>query len=134
MDHATEIANLKARYCLASDMCTHDEPAAREIFATLFTDDFTGDYGMVEFANSAALGDFMAQAIGGGSEWMVHMLHSPLIQINGTEATGDWTVSATSKKRADGELQQILGRYSDKFRLTDKGWRISRITFNRQEL
>lgn len=134
MNHALEIANLKARYCAASDMCTHDEPAARVIFDTLFTDDFTGDYGMVQFANSAALADFMSQAIGGGSEWMYHMLHSPLIEINGTEATGDWVVSALSKKRDDGQIQQILGRYSDTFRLTESGWKISRITFNRQEL
>lgn len=134
MDHALEIANLKARYCAASDMCTHDDAGARALFDQLFADDFTGDYGMMQFANSSALVDFMSNAIGGGSDWMIHMLHSPLIVVNGSEAAGDWTISALSKKKGEDGVQHVVGRYSDAFRLTEKGWRISRICFVRQEL
>ena len=133
MDHAQDIANLKARYCAASDLSAENETAARVAFENIFADTFSSDYGMAQFADAQAMVDFMCKAIGGGSDWMIHMLHSPRIVVTGDTATGDWTVLVHSMRSGTGEKMEIIGRYSDEFVLTPDGWRISRINFVRQE-
>ncbi len=130
MTDALDLANLKARYCAAADMAATDQAAARALFAGIFTDDFVGDYGF-PLDGPQAIIDFMCTAIAGNSEWMVHMLHSPSIIINGDSATGDWTVMAHMKRREGGAIDVVLGRYSDEFRRTPGGWRIAKITFER---
>jgi hypothetical protein len=128
-DHALAIANLKARYCFAADTAAGDPDKARTLFADIFTEDFVGDYGFTSMHGPEAIVDFLCTAIAGNSEWMIHMLHSPRIEVSGDHATGDWTVLAHSRRRASGEIMVVLGRYSDVFRLTPDGWRIAGITF-----
>lgn len=128
-DHALSIANLKARYCLAADTAAGDPDSARALFADIFTDDFVGDYGFEPVHGPQATVDFLCTAIAGNSEWMIHMLHSPRIEVTGKKATGDWTVLAHSRRRESGEIMVVVGRYSDIFRLTPHGWRIASITF-----
>tara|TARA_R110001599_G_scaffold26856_2_gene94621 strand:- start:60160 stop:60564 length:405 start_codon:yes stop_codon:yes gene_type:complete len=130
---ALEIANLKARYCLAADTSTSDQAGAREMFGALFTEDFVGDYGFGMLEGPKAIADFMVTAIGGGSEWMIHALGSPIIEIDGDSATGDWTIQVESRRREGAGLMTVVGRYSDIFRNTDKGWRIANIKFTRFE-
>ena len=78
-----------------------------------------------------ALGGFLCTAIAGNSEWVLHMIHTPLIEVAGETATGDWTVMAHLKRREGGRVDVVMGRYSDEFRRTPEGWRISRVTFTR---
>jgi hypothetical protein len=127
--HALAIANLKALYCRAADVAAGDPDAARSLFADLFTPDCTCDYGYGPVLGPAAVIDFLCTAIAGNSEWMIHMLHSPRIEIDGDRATGEWTLMAQARRRAGGELSVVFGRYSDSFRLTPDGWRIARIDF-----
>jgi hypothetical protein len=128
-DDALAIGNLKAEYCRAADQAARDPRAARLIFASIFTPDFVGDYGYGPVRGPAAAADFLCDAIAGGSEWMIHMLHSPRIAIEGDDATGEWTVMAHSCRRESGEIAVVLGRYSDSFRRTAECWRIARIGF-----
>ena len=74
----------------------------------------------------------MGTAVGGGSEWMIHMLGSPRIEVSGDTASGDWTVAVHSKTRG-GEAMQVVGRYADRFTRTADGWRISHIKFDRYQ-
>ncbi len=134
MSHdALEIANLKARYCLAADTSTSDQVLALKMFGDLFTDDFVGDYGFGTLEGPKAIAEFMIQAIGGGSEWMIHALGSPFIEVDGDDATGDWTIQVESRRREGAGLMTVVGRYSDSFRRTPDGWRIARIKFDRFE-
>ena len=130
---ALEIANLKARYCLAADAACGDPERALAMFDNLFTDDFTGDYGFKVMRGKDEMAAFMIQAIGGGSEWMVHALGSPLIVVDGDASTGDWTISVNSRRRDGAGLMQVTCRYSDSFRRTANGWRIATIRFERYE-
>ncbi|MFN4135095.1 MAG: nuclear transport factor 2 family protein [Novosphingobium meiothermophilum] len=132
MTDALEIANLKARYCAASDLSSTDPDAAMAMLPGFFVPDATADYGFVQFDSPDKLAAFMVNAIGGGSEWMIHMLGSPRIEISGDEATGDWTIAVHSKRR-DGEKMVVVGRYADRFRRTADGWRISHVGFTRHE-
>ncbi len=131
MTDALEIANLKARYCAAVDMAPADQAQARAALASVFTDDFIGDYGFGTMDGPKAIIDFMCSAVAANSEWMIHMLHSPSINVTGDTATGDWTVMAHMKRREGGAVDLVLGRYTDEFRRTVDGWRIAKITFGR---
>jgi ketosteroid isomerase-like protein len=129
---ALAIANLKATYCCAADTSCSDEAAARAMFDGMLVDDFIGDYGFKVMHGAQEIVDFMIQAIGGGSAWMIHALGSPVIKVDGEYATGDWTIAVTARRK-DGEVMVINGRYSDTFRRTDGGWQIASITFVRFE-
>jgi hypothetical protein len=130
-DDAVEIANVKSRYCAASDLCPTDVVAALAGFRTAFTDDVVGDYGFRTFHGFDELTGFMTTAVAGNSEWMAHMLHTPRIIVDGDTATGDWTVMAHMKRREGGAIDTVLGRYSDDLRRTPNGWRIAKVTFTR---
>lgn len=132
MNDALEIANLKARYCAAGDSAPHDPEGAIAALLPCFVPDATADYGFIQFDTPDKLAEFMATAVGGGSQWMIHMLGSPRIEVSGDEATGDWTVAVHSRRR-DGETMLIVGRYADRFRRTAEGWRISHVGFTRYE-
>ena len=133
MNDALEIANLKARYCLAADAACRDHAQALALFDGLFTADFTGDYGFKIMNGQAEIATFMIQAIGGGSEWMLHCLGSPLIVVTGDSASGDWTIQVESRRKAGAGLMSVAGRYSDTFRRTPDGWRVASIRFERYE-
>ncbi|MCI4592346.1 nuclear transport factor 2 family protein [Sphingobium sp. BYY-5] len=132
-EQALAIANLKARYCAAADRVAQDSAEARNLFADIFTADFIGDYGMGLLEGGQAITDFLCTAIAGNSLWVLHMLHSPQIEIDGDQAAGDWTVLVKLKRRENGVIDTVLGRYSDQFRLTPQGWRIARVRFDRLE-
>lgn len=132
MSDALEIANLKARYCAAGDSAPHDPEGSASALRACFVADATADYGFIQFENPEALINFMGTAVGGGSEWMIHMLGSPRIEVSGDAATGDWTVAVHSKTRI-GEAMQVVGRYADRFTRTADGWRISHIKFDRYQ-
>ena len=132
MNDALEIANLKARYCAAGDSAPHDLEGSAVGLAACFVPDATADYGFIQFDNPEKLIEFMGSAVGGGSQWMIHMLGSPNIEVDGDTATGDWTIAVHSKTRA-GEQMLIVGRYADRFVRTADGWRISHIKFSRYE-
>jgi ketosteroid isomerase-like protein len=128
-DDALSIANLKAHYCATADLAATDQNKARAQFADIFTDDFIGDYDMGEpMIGPQAITDFLCAAIVGGSEWMIHMLSSPRIVVEGDTATGNWAVLVHARRR-DGEMMEVIGRYSDVFRRTADGWRIAKVGF-----
>lgn len=130
---ALAIANLKAAYCRAADMAPQDPDAALSMFSGLFTEDFVGDYGFKTMHGEREIAEFMIEAVGGGSEWMIHALGSPSIRVDGDTARGDWTITVDSRRRDGGGLMRIVGRYSDAFRKCADGWRIASIAFERND-
>lgn len=125
------IQNLKALYCATADRAAGDPEGALAAFGSIFLPDVEADYGYDPMLGADALGDFLCRAIAGNSEWVLHMIHSPMIEIDGETATGDWTVMAHLKRREGGQVDVVMGRYSDAFRRTPEGWRISRVAFTR---
>lgn len=131
MNDALEIANVKARYCAASDRVPTDAAGALAGFRAVFTDDIVGDYGFRVFEGFDALTGFMTTVVAGSSEWMLHMVHTPLIVVSGDRATGDWTVMSNMKRTGTGQVDTVIGRYSDAFRRTASGWKMCRLRFER---
>ena len=132
MNDALEIANLKARYCAAGDCAPHDPAGSASGLRACFVADATADFGFIQFENPEKLIAVLGTAVGGGSEWMIHMLGSPNIVVADDAATGEWTIAVHSKTRA-GEAMQVVGRYADRFVRTAEGWRISHIKFDRYQ-
>jgi hypothetical protein len=131
VEDTLEIANVKARYCAASDKSPTDAEAALAGFREVFTQDVIGDYGFRIFNGFDELTGFMCTAVAGNSEWMVHMLHTPHIEVEGDRAKGSWTVSSQMKRHEGGNIDTVLGRYSDEFIRTSDGWKICRVGFER---
>jgi ketosteroid isomerase-like protein len=127
-EDALAIANLKAHYCATADRSAHDPEGACTEFARIFTDDVIADYGSGPLHGIPAVSAFLSTAIAGESEWMIHMLHSPRIDVSGDRATGDWTVMIHSKRR-DGTRMEVVGRYADEYRRTEMGWRLAKVDF-----
>lgn len=129
-DDALAIANLQAAYCAAADRAAEDALHARAALLSLLLPDAMADYGAGPLAGAEAIADFLCTAIAGNSAWMLHMLHSPQIEIAGDAAQGRWTVMVHACRRG-GALDQIIGRYETRFARTDSGWRIAQIRFAR---
>jgi hypothetical protein len=130
-DHVHAIQNLKACYCAIADSAASDPEGALAAFGSIFLPDIVADYGFEPMLGADALGAFLCTAIAGNSEWVLHMIHTPMIEVAGETATGDWTVMAHLKRREGGQVDVVMGRYSDEFRLTPEGWRIARVAFTR---
>ncbi|MEO6248231.1 MAG: nuclear transport factor 2 family protein [Sphingomicrobium sp.] len=130
-DHVHAIQNLKAQYCQTIDRAAGDADGVRDAFVALFLTDVAADYGHGTMVGAAQLSDFLCSAIAQSSEWAMHMIHTPLINVEGDRATGQWTVMTHLKRRETGQVDVVLGRYVDGFRLTAEGWRIASVTFSR---
>ncbi len=128
-DAAIAIANLQAQYCKTADGCAQDPDAGRAAFATIFTQNVVADYGHGPLVGAMAIAEFLCTAIAAHSLWMIHLLGSPSITLDGDHASGEWAVTVHSKRRESGEVMLVIGRYSNEFRLTPHGWRISKLTF-----
>lgn len=133
MDDFDAIQNVKARYCAAADTIPDDVAAARQELAGLFTDDVTADYGMDPIRGPAALIEFLTTAIAAGSDWMIHMIGSPRIDVTGDSATGNWALAVHSRRKATGERDIYVGRYADTFRKVAGVWKIASVRFIRCE-
>ena len=133
MDDSDAIQNVKARYCAAADAIPDDVEAARAQFAGLFTPDVTADYGIDPIVGPDALVEFLTTAIAAGSDWMIHMIGSPLIEVDGDRATGSWALAVHSRRKATGERDLYVGRYADAFRKVGGEWKIASVAFIRRE-
>ncbi|MET0251068.1 MAG: nuclear transport factor 2 family protein [Novosphingobium sp.] len=128
-EQALAIANTKARYCAAADKAASDPDAARAVFRTLLAVDVVTDYGFGKLDGIEAAAEFMCTTIPGNSAWMLHMLSTPLIEVDGAEAVAEWAVLVHAKRRGDGRIEVVQGRYLDRFRRTPEGWRIASVRF-----
>ena len=99
----------------------------------LFTEDVRADYGIAALHGGDAVAAFLADTIAAGSAWMVHNIHSPLIEVDGDSATGNWTVNVRTKRTGIGAVDLIFGRYADRFRRVEGAWKIAAIAFDRYE-
>ena len=131
-DDVVAIQNTKALYCTTVDRITDDKAGVAEDFGRIFLPDVVAEYGAGPVPGADAVTDFLSNALVANSLWRIHMLHTPLIKINGDTATGDWTVMVYLQRPGDSQMEMVLGRYSDTFRRTADGWRIARVRFVQQ--
>jgi ketosteroid isomerase-like protein len=115
------IAELRHEYCYRADDRDWDG------FAALFTEDAHLDFGPVgTFDGRASVRRFAEEIVGSEHPFLVHMLHNPVIDVDGDTATGQWYVEVPCTF-ADGSAGWIQGRYDDTYRRVDGEWRFAEV-------
>jgi ketosteroid isomerase-like protein len=86
----------------------------------------TGAFGRAE--GRVAIREMLENLFSEGLLFTRHMVHMPLIEIVGDEATGKWYLDCPSIV-GDGEAAWIQGTYKHTFRRVNSNWKISKFTF-----
>ncbi len=121
------IKRLKARYCELCDAGLTD-PANRDELVGHFTVDATVDFGMGEgssFEGKEGLELFFGTVVPSGVSFCMHMLHNPIIEVDGDCATGRWYFEAPTTNAVTGKAQWMAGRYLEEYARVDGVWKFS---------
>ncbi|MDL9938383.1 nuclear transport factor 2 family protein [Gordonia sp. ABSL1-1] len=124
-DDVSAIKNLKYRYLRALD--TKDWDA----FAQTLTPDVTGNYGAdLDFGNRDDLVGYMRANVG-AAVITEHRVAHPEIEVTGDTATGRWYLQDRVIVAEFSFMLVGAAFYSDGYRRTDDGWRISATGYDR---
>lgn len=114
------IRELRANYCY------HVDDGNAEAFASLFTQDGVLDFGSAgTYAGREELREFVDSVVPEYYSFIVHMLHNPVIEVDGDAATGRWYFEAPCTSQ--GEDMWIQGRYDDEYVRVDGEWRFAAV-------
>jgi ketosteroid isomerase-like protein len=118
-DDHREIRNLRYRYSRHLDAQEWDE------WVSLMTDDVKCEYeGWDPFVGREEVLEFGRDTIASVFEYTAHMVHMPLIEVDGDEATGRWYLYLFYVL-TDGAAGWRQGRYEDRYRRVDDEWKFS---------
>lgn len=121
LEHREAIKELRAEYCYRVDSRDWDG------YVDLFTEDAHLDFGSIgTYDGHEEIHHFAENVVGEEHPFLSHMIHNPLINIDGVTATGQWyfEVPCTFK---DGSAGWIQGTYSDEYQLVDEEWLFAEI-------
>ena len=106
-----EIQHLKAVYCFAADMVTHDPAKAKDILQSIFMPEARADYGAAICEGRDALVGYLVNTISEMEDWLLHGLQTPLIDIDGDKASGKWVIMVQNKQKHLPGKEMLVGRY-----------------------
>jgi len=116
-----DLKRLKARYCHLVDSGSWDE------LEELWTEDAVCDYsffgsfkGRDEIVNT-----FFRGQVGSISSFSAHMLHNPVIEVAGDQASASWYVTAHTTLQPLDQAIWMMGVYHDQYERLEGNWRIS---------
>jgi hypothetical protein len=119
------LKTLKARYCHLVDAGRWDE------LAELWTEDATCDYGF--FGRYAGrdeiMNTFFRGLVASAASFNAHMVHNPLIEIEGDSARGTWYLTAQTTIQPANQAVWVMGLYRDEFKRIDGSWKINSLAF-----
>lgn len=100
-----------------------------EAFRNLFTDDAVLDYGENIGHQEGQEGlEFFTDYVDERVETGMHMMHNPIIDVDGETATGRWYVDAR-ESFGNGQTGLTAGEYHDTYRRVDGTWKFAAIDF-----
>lgn len=112
------IRQLKHRYCHNIDRRRYDEVLDCFTEAGSF-----GRAGQDPFVGEDGLREFTEEVFDESYEYSAHIVTNPLIEVDGTAATGEWYLFILFEL-ADGEVGWRHGYYTDEYREVDGEWLI----------
>lgn len=127
LEDVKAIENLKARYCYLMD-ASHKDPGKMKEVLRLFAKD-----AKVKFQNvgsgegGVGVETFFTKRFLEYFSFTMHMIHSPLIEINGNEATGRWYLQTASTVRSTNQARWAAATYHDTFVKEDGVWKFKSI-------
>lgn len=119
-----EIKQLKYRYFRLLDLRKWAE------FRECFTEDATGGYAGLDFANPDDIVAYLSENMGPGLI-SLHQGHHPEIVVTGETATGTWYLQDQIIVPEFDFFLTGAAFYQDRYRLTDSGWRIVHTGYQR---
>ncbi len=129
LEDIEQIKKLKAIYCELCDAGLTDD-RNRDALVAHFTADATVDFGMGEgstFEGKEGLELFFGTIVPSGVSFCMHMLHNPVIEVDGDRATGRWYFEAPTTNAVTGKPQWMAGRYLEEYRREGGVWKFSSI-------
>ncbi len=131
---AREIAELRdgeavktvmARYCHLVDSRSYAE------LSELFTEDATCNYGFFGSfkGRKEIIGTFFGTLVDGAASFMVHMVHNPVVEVSGDEASGSWYLTAQTTIQPANRAVWVMGIYRNRFRRVGGAWKICLLDF-----
>ena len=116
------IKKLRATYTYLVDTAQWDE------LMTHFTEDSRGDYGAFgTYEGKAAVTNFFKEIIPPVLTYMMHMVHNPIIEVQGDKATGQWYFEVPSTHGPSSRATLILGKYEEKYAKEGGKWKFQEI-------
>ncbi len=122
------IEELKAAYARRSDAVFRTPgPASAQALADLFTLDGVldlGPYGRYE--GRPALLNAFENLLPLGTKWSTHYIVSPVITVDGNNATGSWyyLIKSVPQSPANSPVIDLLGGYTDTYLRVGGVWKI----------
>ncbi|MHC4109177.1 MAG: nuclear transport factor 2 family protein [Planctomycetota bacterium] len=119
------LKRLKATYCHIIDAGRWDE------LYDLFTEDASFDYGFFGSyeGRDQVVNTFFRQLVSAASSFSAHMVHNPVIDVDGDSASAKWYLTAQTTNQPSNRAVWVMGIYDDRFRREGGGWKISSLKF-----
>jgi len=134
LEDIESIKKLRATYCYLSDAGLAD-PKNRDELVSHLTKNAKLDFGKEKVDGSLppqsrwegieGLKKFFGHVVPSGVSFCMHMVHNPIIEVNGDTATGRWYYEAPATKASNGEAQWMAGAYWDEYVKENGEWKIS---------
>lgn len=123
------IRRLKAMYCYLCDAGLQHERNRDELLAH-FTENASVDFGLgaaSRYEGREGLQTFFGQVVPGAVSFCMHMVHNPLIEVNGDRATGKWYYEAPTTDAATNRAQWMAGTYEEEYVRENGQWKFASI-------
>ncbi len=119
------IVTLQSRYCHLVDGRRWSE------LAELFTEDACCDYGFFGAyeGREEIVQKFFAELVGSVTSFMAHMIHNPVVEVDGDRARGLFYLTAQTTVEPVHRALWVMGRYRNEFRRVGGAWKIARLEF-----
>ena len=129
LEDIEEIKKLKATYCNLCDAGLADTKNRDELISH-FTKNARLDFGLTpesKWQGTEGLKTFFGQVVPGGVCFCMHMVHNPIIEVDGDNATGRWYYEAPVTNAATGEAQWMAGTYFEEYAKENGEWKFDSI-------
>lgn len=124
-----EIKALKSSYCYIAD-AAYKNPSSWNELVDLFTQDGWVDFGEHgRFEGKEGVHRFFAEKAHNFVSYAAHMVSNEIVDVNGTQARGNWYLICPSTDRSSKTALWIQGRYEDEFVKLNGKWMWQSITF-----
>ncbi|MFO8011039.1 MAG: nuclear transport factor 2 family protein [Dehalococcoidia bacterium] len=129
LEDIEEIKKLKATYCYLCDGGL-DNPENRDALISHFTADAQVDFGLgpgSQFQGPEGLKTFFGEVVPSAVSFCIHMVHNPVIEVNGDNATGRWYYEAPTTDTTTGKAQWMVGTYFEEYVRENGEWKFKSI-------
>lgn len=129
LEDTEAIKRVKAKYLYYMD-AVHQDPKQAPKVVALFAEDGGFEFpGVGAGKGTADVASFFSKVFPGKFTFTMHMVHSPLIEVAGDKATGEWYAQVSVTLREGNKAVWSNGKYEDEFVREDGEWKFKKIVW-----